>query len=144
MQELWHSKLRPTFSVDGMKVAESYIYLKNVRFHAFHGVTDAERTVGSWFLLNMRIGVSLEAAMQSDVMLDTISYADIYKIVKTEMLTESKLVENAAWRIANAVCDAYPQIKSVDLKLMKENPPMGALCDGAGVEIHFVNDEENM
>jgi len=127
-----------------MKVAESYIYLKNVRFHAFHGVSETERTVGSTFVLNLRIAVDVGAGMMSDELLDTINYADIYKIAKTEMLVASRLIEHAAWRIASAVCDAYPQIKYVDLKLMKENPPMGALCDGAGVEIHFVNDEKDL
>lgn len=127
-----------------MKLAESYIYLRNVRFHAFHGVTEAEQVVGSSFLLNLRISVSLEAGMRSDMLIDTINYADIYNIVKTEMMVASRLIENAAWRIAGAVCDAYPQIKAVDVELVKENPPMGALCDGAGVEVHFINDEETL
>lgn len=121
---------------------ESYIYISNVRFHAFHGVTEMERTVGSDFVVDMRMAVPLERCMKTDDLTDTVSYADVYKIVKTEMMTASKLIENVAWRIGEAVCDAYPQITAVDVKVMKENPPMGALCDGAGVEIHLQNDAE--
>lgn len=125
-----------------MKVTESYIYISNVRFHAFHGVTEMERTVGCNFVVDLRIAVPLERSMKTDDLADTVSYADVYKIVKTEMMTASKLIENVAWRIGEAVCDAYPQITAVDVKVMKENPPMGALCDGAGVEIHLQNDAE--
>lgn len=125
-----------------MKVTESYIYISNMRFHAFHGVTEMERAVGCYFVVCLRIAVSLERSMRTDNIADTVSYADVYKIVKTEMMTASKLLENVAWRIGEAVCDAYPQINAVDVKVMKENPPMGALCDGAGVEIRLVNDAE--
>lgn len=123
-----------------MKVTESYIYLKNIKFHAFHGVSEMERNIGNNFIVNLRIAVSLEQCMQNDELIDTVNYADVYKIVRTEMMTPSKLIENVAWRIATAVCDAYPQITAVDVDVMKENPPMGALCDGAGVKIHYVND----
>lgn len=123
-----------------MKVTESYIYLNNLRFHAFHGVTELERTVGCFFIVNLRISIALDCSMRSDFLADTINYAEVYKIVKSEMMVPSKLIENVAWRMAEAVCDAFPHIKGIDIKLMKENPPMGALCDGAGVEIHFVND----
>lgn len=123
-----------------MKVKETYICLENLRFYAYHGVTEQERTVGCEFSVTMRVELPLAESMKSDSLMDTISYADIYKIVNTEMLTSSKLVENVAWRIASAVCDAYPQVKSVELKILKVNPPMGASCDGAGVELHLVND----
>lgn len=127
-----------------MKVKESYICLENLKFYAYHGVSEQERTVGCEFSVTMRVALPLTDSMRSDNVFDTISYADIYKIVKTEMLTPSKLVENAAWRIASAVCDAYPEVKSVELKLLKKNPPMGASCDGAGVEICLVNDGKFM
>lgn len=123
-----------------MKVTESYIYLNNIKFHAFHGVSEMERNTGNNFIVSLRMAVPLEQCMQNDELIDTVNYADVYKIVRTEMMTPSKLIENVAWRIATAVCDAYPQITAVDVDVMKENPPMGALCDGAGVKIHYVND----
>jgi dihydroneopterin aldolase len=32
-------------------------------------------------------------------------------------------------------------VTTVDLTLTKENPPMGADCDGASVELHLINDK---
>lgn len=124
-----------------MRITSSYIILRNVRFHAFHGVMPQERKVGADFLVNLRVGYPLEQAMQSDEVSDTLNYAALYEVVKTEMMQPSYLLEHVAGRIADAVVKRFPQVTSIDLELTKQNPPMGADCDGAGVEIHLINDK---
>lgn len=124
-----------------MRITSSYISLRNVRFHAFHGVMPQERRVGGDFLVNLRVGYPLEQAMQSDEVGDTLNYATLYEVVKTEMMQSSNLLEHVAGRIADAIVKHFPQVTSIDLALTKQNPPMGADCDGAGVEIHFIKDK---
>ena len=124
-----------------MRITSSYIILRNVRFHAFHGVMPQERKVGADFLVNLRVGYPLEQAMQSDEVSDTLNYAALYEVVKTEMMQPSYLLEHVAGRIADAIVKHFPQVTSIDLALTKQNPPMGADCDGAGVEIHLINDK---
>jgi dihydroneopterin aldolase len=124
-----------------VKQTEGYVFLKDVRFHAFHGVMPQERRVGGDFLVNLRVGYPLEQAMQSDEVSDTLNYAALYEVVKTEMMQPSNLLEHVAGRIADAVVKRFPQVTSIDLDLTKQNPPMGADCDGAGVEIHLINDK---
>ena len=124
-----------------MRITSSYIILRNVRFHAFHGVMPQERKVGADFLVNLRVGYPLEQAMQSDEVSDTLNYAALYEVVKTEMMQPSNLLEHVAGRIADAVVKRFPQVTSIDLDLTKQNPPMGADCEGAGVEIHLINDK---
>ena len=124
-----------------MRITSSYIILRNVRFHAFHGVMPQERKVGADFLVNLRVGYPLEQAMQSDEVGDTLNYAALYEVVKAEMMQPSNLLEHVAGRIADAIVKRFPQVTSIDLELTKQNPPMGADCDGAGVEIHLINDK---
>ena len=124
-----------------MRITSSYISLRNVRFHAFHGVMPQERKVGADFLVNLRVGYPLEQAMQSDEVSDTLNYAALYEVVKAEMMQPSNLLEHVAGRIADAVVKRFPQVTSIDLDLTKQNPPMGADCDGAGVEIHLIHDK---
>lgn len=124
-----------------MRITSSYISLRNVRFHAFHGVMPQERKVGADFLVNLRVGYPLEKAMQSDEVSDTLNYAALYEVVKAEMMQPSNLLEHVAGRIADAIVKHFPQVTSIDLALTKQNPPMGADCDGAGVEIHLINDK---
>jgi len=124
-----------------MRITSSYISLRNVRFHAFHGVMPQERRVGADFLVNLRVGYPLEKAMQTDEVSDTLNYAALYAVVKAEMMQPSNLLEHVAGRIADAIVGHFPQVTSIDLELTKQNPPMGADCDGASVEIHLINDK---
>ena len=119
----------------------SYIRLNSVRFHAFHGVLPQEKTVGGDFVVSMRLGYDISRAMESDDVADTLNYAEVYELVRREMSIPSNLLEHVAGRIVQAVLSAFPAVTSIDLELTKENPPMGADCKGAGVEIHLINDK---
>ena len=122
-----------------MKLESSYIYLDNVRFHAYHGVLEQERKTGGDFLVSLRVGFPIEKAMCSDDVSDTLNYAALYEMVKKEITVTSKLLENVAYRICKKMTETYPEIESVELKITKKNPPMGADCDGAGVEMKIIN-----
>ena len=120
-----------------MKVESSYIRLEGLRFRALHGVMPQERQVGGDFLVTLRVGYPLAVAMASDDVKDTLDYAALYRLVEREMLLPSKLLEHVAGRIAEAIEKAFPQVSSIDLTLTKLNPPMGADCQGASVEVHW-------
>lgn len=122
-------------------MVSGYIYLNEVRFHAFHGVMPQERTVGSDFLVSVRIGYDYAKAMQTDKVDDTLNYAEVYQLVKQEMERPSSLLEHVAGRIADTLVRHFPMVKSIDLSLTKLNPPMGADCKGAGVELHVINEK---
>ena len=120
-------------------MTKTAIFLDEVRFHAFHGVMPQERTVGADFTVSLRVEYDFIKAAESDVLDDTISYAEIYEVVKSEMEQPSQLLEHVAMRIVKAITAKWPQVIAVDIKLTKDNPPMGADCKGAGVEIHYIN-----
>lgn len=124
-----------------MRVESSYIWLRGVRFYAYHGVMPQERRVGGDFLVNLRVGYPLDKAILSDDVADTLDYAALYGVVKTEMMQPSRLLEHVAGRITQAIEKRFPLVTSIDLELTKLNPPMGADCDGASVEIHLINDK---
>ena len=120
-----------------MTLTDGFITLRNVRFRAFHGVLPQERQVGGDFLVTLRVGYPLEWAMETDDVADTLDYSALYAIVEREMAVPSKLLEHVAGRIVKAVTASFPKVTSVDMELTKQNPPMGADCDGAAVEVHF-------
>ena len=122
-----------------MKLERSYITLKGLRFRAFHGVLPQERLTGGDFLVTVKVGYPLATAMASDDDADTLNYAALYDLVAQEMAKPSKLLEHVAGRIAKAIEKAFPQVSSIDLKVTKLNPPMGADCEGAEVEIKIGN-----
>ena len=115
------------------------IFLDEVRLHAFHGVMPQERAVGADFTVWLKVGYDFVKAAESDELIDTISYADLYEVVRAEMDKPSQLLEHVALRIVKAVAARWPRIDTIELRLAKDNPPMGADCKGAGVEIHYIN-----
>lgn len=124
-----------------MQVESAYILLEELHFHAFHGVMPQEGKVGGDFLLSLRLGYDITKAMQTDRVEDTLNYAEVYAVVKEEMEKPSALLEYVAGRIADALAARFPQVTTIDLALVKKNPPMGADCKGAGVELHLINDK---
>lgn len=122
-----------------VKVEESYVFLKNVRFHAFHGVMPQERQIGGDFLLTLRVGYPLAKAMESDNVADTLNYATLFDLAKREMDIPSQVLEHVAGRIVKSVTTSFPEVTSIDLELTKLNPPMGADSDGAGVVLKLKN-----
>lgn len=116
-------------------LTESYIHINGIRLHARHGVLPQEQLTGNDYIINVRVGYDISRAMQTDDVADTLNYAEVYNIIKEEMSVPSKLIEHVAGRIADRLMDSYSQISSVMLRITKCNPPMGADCNGAGVEI---------
>ena len=123
-----------------MKIVDSYIYLRNLRFHAYHGVMPQERATGNDYVVNLRIGYPLERAMSSDDVADTLNYAAVFHIVEKEIKTPHALIERVAAAIIDALEEAFPAIRSIDIDIRKCNPPMGADIDGAGVELHVTKE----
>ena len=117
--------------------SEGYVFLRKARFRSFHGVIPQERRVGADFQVDLRVGYPLARAMESDEVDDTLNYAALYALVEQQMQQPSRLLEHVAGRIVKAIEKTFPEVTSIDLELTKLNPPMGADCDGAGVEIHW-------
>lgn len=124
-----------------MAVKSSYILLENVKFYAFHGVLPQERKVGNDYQVSLRIGYEISRAMVSDDVNDTLNYAEVYQLLSQEMSVPSALLERVAGRIGDRLFRKFPAIQSIDLTIIKVNPPMGADSEGAGVEVHLINDK---
>ncbi len=120
-----------------MQLTESYICLHEVRFYAFHGVLPQERRVGGEFLVSVKVGYPLGKAMSSDDVADTLNYAELYELVKKEMMQPSCLLEHVMGRIAEAIEKAFPEVTSVEVRIKKVNPPMGSDSKGAEVMGRF-------
>ena len=124
-----------------MKLMSSKIYLRNVRFHAFHGVLPQEGIVGNDYLVNLVLDYDFCSAMKTDDLQGTLNYAEVYQKVREEMAVPSKLLEHVAGRIAHRLFSDFPEIQKLQLSITKVNPPMGADSDGAGVEVVLTNDK---
>jgi dihydroneopterin aldolase len=105
-----------------------------MKFHAFHGVGEEERIIGGTFLADISYVTDTDA-VGTDCIEDTISYAEIYDLTKTEMMKPSKLIENVAGRILKVIKNKFPQILETTVKITKLNPPVNGEAGKATVTI---------
>ena len=120
---------------------DTSIYIRDLRLYAFHGVMPQERKTGGWFVVSLRVHYNIMGAMESDDVADTLNYAELCNLVKREMAVPSNLLEHVAGRIGESIFREMAGVTSVDIELCKVNPPMGADCDGASVELHLTSEK---
>ncbi len=114
------------------------IILSSLRFYAYHGVLQQERTVGAFYTLDITIDMDFTQPMLNDDITRILNYADVYKVVKAEMQVPSRLLEHVAGRIVKAIFTRFNQAAAISLRLMKEKPPItGFDGNGCGVEVNF-------
>ena len=112
--------------------------MKGMKFYAFHGVLPQENLVGAYYYIDLKLKTDFTRAAETDALEGTINYADIHAAVKEEMAVPSQLLEHVCQRIARRLFQDFPTIEAIDLRLSKENPPMGACAESIGVEVHYV------
>lgn len=117
----------------------TFVCLKGLRFHAPVGVLDLEKIVGNDILVDLKIGYPFSRAMKSDDVADTLNYAEVYTAVREEVAEPVNLLERLAGKIADRLLSDFPLITSIDMRITKENPPMGLDGAGAIIEIHLIN-----
>ncbi len=117
------------------------IFLNDVRIYAFHGVMPQERTVGGWYRVSVAVDYDFSRALETDDVADTLDYSRMLETVKREMNTPSNLVEHVAGRIGKSLFRSFPGVSSAEIKITKENPPMGSDTAGAGVLLRLKNDK---
>jgi dihydroneopterin aldolase len=109
------------------------IELSNLRFYAYHGLLPQETTIGNEFIVNLMLEADVTAACDSDDVNDTINYADVFNLVKSEMQTPSKLLEHVAGRIFRKLKTNYPQLSAITVSVAKMHPPVEGEMEKAGI-----------
>ncbi|MCP9612729.1 dihydroneopterin aldolase [Coprobacter tertius] len=116
---------------------ESYIELENIKFYAYHGVSETERKVGNNYEVYLKVNLSLEKAAITDNLEDTVNYALLYDCIKKEMMIPSNLLEHVAGRIITAICKKHPVIWGGSIKISKIKPPISGDIERASVSFSW-------
>jgi dihydroneopterin aldolase len=105
----------------------SEISLEGMEFYAYHGYYAEEQKKGNHFLIDAKVIVQLDSAKMDDLN-STINYEEIYVLVKREMEQPSRLLEDVAKRILDAVFMKFKNIDYAEIGVSKLNPPIAGKC----------------
>jgi dihydroneopterin aldolase len=111
------------------------ITLKNMAFHAYHGVLEHEKINGNDFLVTASFELDTRQAAASDLLADTLNYQEVYDLVSAEMAVRSDLIEHVVHRIYTRLSQRFPQITDLHVQLQKCNPPLGGPVEGVIINL---------
>ncbi len=118
------------------------IYLSDLHFFGRHGVLPQERVTGNDFVVNVELltearGLEAMVSRSHEDLAETISYADVYEVVKAQMETPRQLLETVAISTANELRTRFPSIVSGLVSITKVTPPIPGITGSAGVTYRF-------
>ena len=97
---------------------------------------EEEHRIGGRYEVDVAMALDVRAAAQADDLAQTVDYERVYGLVRGVVTGEpAYLIERVAWRIAQAVGEAYPAVARVEVTVRKPNPPVGGPCDRAEVVV---------
>jgi len=120
-----------------MNIQSLSVKLRKMKFFAYHGAYPEERKKGGTFTVSLELILNSNKSAETDVLSDTVDYAEVYATVKQVMIVPSNIIEHVAARIATAVFEQFPLVEGITVKLTKDNPPInGANFKGSAIELH--------
>ncbi|CAL5072839.1 unnamed protein product [Urochloa decumbens] len=126
----------PLIMAERELIGNDKLVLRGLQFHGFHGVKQEEKTLGQKFVVDVDAWMDLSTAGETDSISDTVSYTDIYRIVKDVVEGPSQnLLESVAHRIASATLLEFQQISAVRVEVKKPHVAVQGILDYLGVEI---------
>ena len=108
-----------------MQITGYNIELRDIHLYAHHGVLPQEREVGAWFTIDINLLMNDYSCTDNDNIEGTVSYADIYEIIRCEMEKPSNLLEHVCKRICDRIYFSFTQVDRIEITLCKDTPPMG-------------------
>jgi len=115
------------------------IILRDLGFYGYHGVFEEEKKLGQRFFIDLECGLDLSGPANSDALGHTISYADIFDVVKATFEGKrTKLIEALGQNIVNALFESFEEINWIIIRIRKPEAPIAMVQGEAAIELHRV------
>ena len=101
------------------------IIVEKLEVYSYHGVLDAEKTLGQKFLISLELGLELEDAGKSDDLGNSVNYAEVCDFVADIMKQSTyNLIEACAEKIAAGIFRKYAMVDEATVKIEKPHSPI--------------------
>lgn len=98
------------------------VELKNVYFHAFHGLYEEEKKAGNDYEFNLSVSWDAEALITN--LNETVNYVTLYELVKAEMKNPRQLLETLLMELAEIIHQEFLFVKEINMSVAKLNAPI--------------------
>lgn len=108
------------------------IYLNKLRFRAYHGLYAEERKTGNEFEVDLAVSIDTVATITD--LSETINYASLYQLLKTEMQKRRDILETFVMEVAGIIHATFPNVKRVEITITKLQAPIEKFSGTVGVK----------
>jgi 7,8-dihydroneopterin aldolase/epimerase/oxygenase len=110
------------------------VHLKELKFHAHHGLYAGEDKTGGPFEVNLSVYYQEDEKIIS--LEQTINYVALFEIVRQRMMQKSSLIETVAQDICDTIKTGFPVIMEIKLEIDKCSPPIENFEGKTGITLH--------
>ena len=111
------------------------IQLEGLEYFAHHGYHHEEQKVGNRYTVNISLVTDFGVAATHDDISGTVNYEEVYQIISGIMSENTKLLEHIGYKINKAILDKFAQVKTVEVKVSKHNPPLKGICEYSSITL---------
>jgi dihydroneopterin aldolase len=110
------------------------LHLEKLQFFAYHGLYEEEKKLGNEFELNISASFFSTQPVITEIN-QTINYAAIYELAKSEMMQPRELLETFLSDLAEKIKRQFPELVKLKMSLYKLQMPLTNFQGRIGVEI---------
>jgi len=110
------------------------IELNQLIFHGYHGLHEEEKKVMNTFEVNLSVKYDEKKSDFNNID-DTISYVDLYEIVKQKIQVPVLLLEKICQGIIRKIKHQYPFVREVNISIYKLQAPIENFQGKVGVSM---------
>lgn len=104
--------------------------MTNMRFYTHNGVFAEEKTLGQQISVDVTVTYDIENKVKDDDLTTTISYADVYDIIRDYVTQHDfNLMESVANGALSALLSALPMAEKIRLSVKKYSVPIAGIFD---------------
>lgn len=113
------------------------IKINGIKTYAYHGVLEAERVLGQFFITDVIMYLDLSAASKTDKLTETVHYGEAYQMIEQIIKGEPvDLIEHLAEKVSTALFDQYDKIVGTEVTITKINPPIEGNYDNVSITLN--------
>jgi 7,8-dihydroneopterin aldolase/epimerase/oxygenase len=116
------------------------IELKDIRLHGNHGVYHGESKTGNIYQIDLFVKFE-EGGTNFRSVDDTISYVELYDILRQRMQTTTALLEELCNEVIQQIKQQYPFIAEAKISIYKLQAPIQNFEGKVGVSLHKIFNE---
>lgn len=118
------------------------VFLEGVELFGYIGVFDAEKRDGQTFYIDVELGVDLRNAGRSDILAQTVSYAEVFALAE-QLMDEARfdLIESYAEQLSEEIFSYFDLVHTTKITVRKPEAPIDGKFQAVGITIRRSRDD---